>query len=211
MKEIKGTALSKVLLDEKDQEKRKALFAQWKPKVAEAAADIAEKKGILHGDLNMNNVIVDGDKVNLIDWEHYSKKGDKDFTSDKAKIQSHLDMVWDSDVKSSQLCGRDALFCPLPPRRPKAKAPTSDATKSTTSTLEKPALLKQKDSKAPVTSKTPNASLRKAPVPKSSPLLKSASTKTQTSVRKSAKLGQKLGMSKFQESFGSAKVHRRLF
>lgn len=99
MKEVKGISLAQMMADIPNP--RKAFVDHWKPIVAAAAADIAKAKGMLHGDLNMNNIMVNGDHVQFIDWEHFFEKDanivhDKNgFTDDKNKIAAKLDIVWD--------------------------------------------------------------------------------------------------------------------
>ncbi|KAG6907404.1 hypothetical protein DXG01_009016 [Tephrocybe rancida] len=89
--------------EEQQKEKRnqcaKAFAEKWRIKVAQKAAEIAVTKNILHGDLNWNNIVVDGDKIQLIDWEHYLTKGkDQRFKTDVNAILKDLEMVWDSSI-----------------------------------------------------------------------------------------------------------------
>jgi len=96
MKEVTGPTLAHMVAAV-HKDKRQEFVHHWQPIVAAAAAAIASSKGILHTDLNMNNVVVNGDHVQLIDWEHFAEKGSKEFTTDASKIENTLRMVWDSE------------------------------------------------------------------------------------------------------------------
>jgi hypothetical protein len=114
MKEMPGRSLAHMVGDVHDHAKRKEFVDHWKPKVAAAAAHIAKTKGVLHGDLNMNNILVHnhpehGEQIHFIDWEHHHEKGSKEFTDDHHKIHSNLNMVWDSTA--------------TPPEAKKSKSP----------------------------------------------------------------------------------------
>jgi hypothetical protein len=96
MHQVHGTPLSH-MVRAVPHDQRKAMVDSWKPKVAEHVAHIAKTKGVMHNDLNMNNVIVHPEgHVQLVDWEHFHPKGHAEFTDDKAKIHKNLDLVWDS-------------------------------------------------------------------------------------------------------------------
>ncbi|KAG6832012.1 hypothetical protein H0H92_006048 [Tricholoma furcatifolium] len=116
MKSVKGTPLGLIIAEEPDHGKRQVLVQSWRPKVAKAAAEYARKKGIYHlyvlslrnnfptgidavlafRDLNVNNIFVNGQTLEFIDWEHYYQKGEPGFTDDEKQIEQNLEMVWDS-------------------------------------------------------------------------------------------------------------------
>ncbi|CAA7270436.1 unnamed protein product [Cyclocybe aegerita] len=100
MKEVRGKMLAKMAEDlTPDREKWKRFMSEWKPKVAAAAAAIAKSKNMYHMDLNMSNIVVDGSKIQFIDWELYWDRGQAGFTDDKEKIERDLQTVWDTPNK----------------------------------------------------------------------------------------------------------------
>lgn len=102
MKEIKGRPLADLVADvPRKNGQRKEYIDKMKDTVAAHAAHMAETKGILHGDLNLNNVMVHKGNIQLVDWEHHVKKGEPGFTHDKEKIKHHVDL-WDSDQTPPQ-------------------------------------------------------------------------------------------------------------
>ncbi|KAG6815127.1 hypothetical protein H0H87_004869 [Tephrocybe sp. NHM501043] len=118
MKEVHGTTLAAMFAKLPPGSSRKDFVASWKPKVAAVAAKLASEKGILHIDLNMNNVVVDGSEIEFVDWEHYVEKGALDFTTDKKKIESNLDMVWDSSKSDPTLKNSKSPKSPKSPGSP---------------------------------------------------------------------------------------------
>jgi len=95
MKEAKGTLFSKILAAE-PADKRSALMNSWLPKIAKAAAAIAKDKGILHIDMNADNIVIDGATITFIDWEHYYLRTNAEFTSDAAKIEENYLSLMDT-------------------------------------------------------------------------------------------------------------------
>ncbi|KAJ3506141.1 hypothetical protein NLJ89_g7030 [Agrocybe chaxingu] len=97
MKEVRGKTLAKMAEDlTPDREKWKG---EWKPKVAAAAAAIAKSKDLYHMDLNLDNIVIDGSKIQFIDWELYWERVQGGFTDDKEKIERDLQTVWDTPSK----------------------------------------------------------------------------------------------------------------
>jgi hypothetical protein len=101
MKHVPGRSLAHMVGDVHDHGERQKMVNKWKPKVAEHAAHIAKTKGVLHDDLNMNNVLihnhpVHGEQIHFIDWEHHTKAGAPGFTTDSKKIHDKMNVIWDS-------------------------------------------------------------------------------------------------------------------
>jgi RIO-like serine/threonine protein kinase len=101
MKHIEGPTLAHIAGGIKDHTQRGEYVNSMKPHVAAKAAEYAKNNGILHGDINMNNVVVHPKtgKVDFVDWEHHSTPTNdphKAFTTDANKIHSTLNTVWDS-------------------------------------------------------------------------------------------------------------------
>ncbi|KAF8961912.1 hypothetical protein BDZ97DRAFT_1920822 [Flammula alnicola] len=95
MKEVKGKSLARIV-GKLPHDQRKVVVNGWKPKVAAEAARIASSKGVLHRDINMDNVIIHHNRVHLVDWENFYDKKSDQFTTDPKKILKDLDVVWDS-------------------------------------------------------------------------------------------------------------------
>jgi len=97
MKEVHGVPLSDHVRAIKDHGERAKYVNEMKGKVADHVAQIAKDHGIMHKDLNMNNVIIHPEgHVQLVDWEHHAMKGEAGFTDNKDDIHKNLDLVWDS-------------------------------------------------------------------------------------------------------------------
>jgi len=101
MKEVKGRTFSEM---EKEADLvpggRKKLYEEWKPKIAQALAKIAMENHILHDDNNSGNIIIDGQNIQFVDWEHTVKKGMERFTTDVATIMRDLDVVLSSSPRA---------------------------------------------------------------------------------------------------------------
>jgi hypothetical protein len=101
MKHVQGPTLAQVAGGIKDHKARGEYINSMKPHVAAKAADYAKNNGILHTDLNMNNVVVHPKTghVDFVDWEHHATPTNDphhQFTTDANKIHSTLNTVWDS-------------------------------------------------------------------------------------------------------------------
>jgi hypothetical protein len=101
MKHVEGKTMAQIAGGIKDHGERAKYINDMKPHVADKAADYAKNHGILHTDLNMNNVVVHPTtgKVDFVDWEHHATAANdphKQFTTDAKQIHSTLNTVWDS-------------------------------------------------------------------------------------------------------------------
>ncbi|KAG6815920.1 hypothetical protein H0H87_010282 [Tephrocybe sp. NHM501043] len=102
MKEVIGTTLAEMMAKKTTRAQQEEFLLEWKPRVAQAAAKIAQEKGIFHIDLGLNNVIIDKDEqVHLIDWENYATKKDKDlFKDNPKKIEEGNLYLWTPTIPS---------------------------------------------------------------------------------------------------------------
>jgi len=132
MKEVPGKTLSEMVAAEPVGQ-RQQFVHDWETKVAAAAADIAVTNKVYHGDLNMNNVIVDGDKVQFIDWEHFTQPGEPGFTTDKNEILKTLEL-WDSTATPPEFKNPPSTnkppASPKPTKGPSVPKPTIEPTTS---------------------------------------------------------------------------------
>jgi len=73
MHEVPGKTLAQIA-GGMGKEDRQAYVNKMKPHVAAKAAEYVKNHGVLHGDLNMNNVVVHPTTghVDLVDWEHHT-------------------------------------------------------------------------------------------------------------------------------------------
>jgi hypothetical protein len=101
MKHVQGKTLAQIAGGIQDHKQRSEYVNGMKPHVAAKAAEYAQHRGVLHTDLNMNNVVVHPTTghVDLVDWEHHvtpTNDPHRQFTTNPNHIHSTLNTVWDS-------------------------------------------------------------------------------------------------------------------
>jgi len=105
MKEVKGRLLSDLMKGQPHDERTK-IKKQYRPQVQKLAADIAKTHGMLHTDIHPENVIIHPEgHVQLVDWEHYIKKGESGFTDDEKGVKAEMSAVWTSSDPSKKKSG----------------------------------------------------------------------------------------------------------